>query len=201
VSAVLQPAPTAAEGARADLRQLVAAGTMRFVIGFDESRQYLDSVGALTRIPRSPAWLLGAFNADGAAVPLVDMEAWAHRTAPAPWRLARDPAEHRRQAAQSPDSPASSGLRALRMGDSTGAWAIRVTQAPAVVSLEPGQSRAISNHLPLGVSDTNGRLMPHAAMAWLLADHAIALQIHWSQVAEAIRQELSGLATVPVQAR
>lgn len=204
MSAVLAPAPlpgpVAAEGGRADLRQLVAAGSMRFVVGFEESRQYLDGVGALTRIPRSPPWLLGAFNSDGAAVPLVDMEAWAHRTLPAPWQLTRDSVENRRQAMLSRVSPAS-GLRALRMGDGTHAWAIRVTQAPAVIALEAGQSRAISNNLPLSVSAANGRLMPHAAFAWFLPDHAIALQVQWSQLADALRQELSGLAAMPVPPR
>ena len=193
-------APVTEGGGRADLRQLVAAGSMRFVVGFEESRQYLDSVGTLTRIPRSPPWLLGAFNSDGAAVPLVDVEAWAQQGVPTPWRLVRDTGESRRHEAQSPVSPASS-LRALRMGDGTGAWAIRVTQAPAVIALEAGQSRAISNHLPLGVSAINGRLMLHAASAWFLADHAIALQVKWPQVADAMRQELSGLAAAPVPPR
>jgi CheW-like domain len=173
---------------------------MRFVVGFDESRQYLDSVGTLTRIPRSPPWLLGAFNSDGAPVPLVDMEAWAHRAGPTPWRLAANPLESRQQAAQ-PWASSASSLRALRMGDGADAWAIRVTQAPAVIAVESGQSRAISNQLPLSVSATNGRLMPHAAFAWFLAEAAIALQVHWSQVADAIRQELSGLATGPAPSR
>ena len=87
------------------------------------------------------------------------------------------------------------------MGEGTSAWAIRVTQAPAVIALEPSQSHPISNHLPLGVSDVNARLMPHAFLAWLLADHSIALQIKWSQVADAVRHELSGLSAIPVQPR
>lgn len=69
-----------------DLRQLVAAGYMRFIIGFDESREYIDSVASLTRIPRSPGWLLGAFSSDSSAVPLVDVSAWAHQTEPTGWR-------------------------------------------------------------------------------------------------------------------
>ena len=187
-------------GRRPELRQLVSAGPMRFVIGFDESRQYLDSIAALTRIPRSPPWLLGAFGSDGTAVPLIDIEAWAQHAEPAPWRLAHDTAQVSEQTRQ-PWLASAGSLRALRMGEGTSAWAIRVTRAPAVISLEPSQAHPISSHLPLGVSATHGRLMPHAASAWVLADQGIALQVRWSQVADAVRQELSGLASLPPPAR
>ncbi len=178
----------------AELRQLVSAGAMRFVIGFNESRQYVDGIAALTRIPRSPPWLLGAFASDGSAVPLVDLEAWAQHAQPTAWRLSHNTFETRNQARQ-PWLAQASSLRALRMGDGPSAWAIRVTDAPAVVSLEPNQSHAISNRLPLGVSAINGRLMPHSAAAWVLADQTIALQINWLLVAEAVRRELSGISS------
>ena len=166
---------------------------MRFVVGFDESRQYVDSISALTRIPRSPPWLLGAFASDGSAVPLIDLEAWAQQAEPTAWRLIQNTLESRNQNRQPWLSQAGS-LRALRMGDGPTAWAIRVTEAPAVISLEPSQSHAISSNLPLGVSAVNGRLMPHSVAAWVLADHVIALQIRWSLVADALRQELSGIS-------
>ena len=194
MSAVLAPVPVAIEPARADLRQLVAAGAMRFVIGFDESRQYLDVVGALARIPRSPAWLLGAFNSDGAAVPLVDVSAWAHQTEPAGWR-SQGPLPGTGFDGYPSRAPSSEPLRALRMGDGPNAWAIRVSQAPSVVSLSQDQSRAISPRLPLTVSSVNGHLMPHASVAWLLPDNMIALQIRWTDLAEILRQELAGIAT------
>ena len=188
------PTETAAPAGRlGELRQLVSAGAMRFVVGFDESRQYVDSISALTRIPRSPPWLLGAFASDGSAVPLIDLEAWAQQAEPAAWRLIQNTLESRNQNRQ-PWLSQAGNLRALRMGDGPTAWAIRVTEAPAVISLEPSQSHAISNNLPLGVSAVNGRLMPHSVAAWVLADHAIALQIRWSLVADALQQELSGIS-------
>lgn len=192
-AAQISPAqPAARQGG--DLRQLVAAGAMRFAIGFDESRQYLDGIAALTRIPRSPPWLLGAFGSDGAAVPLIDIEAWAQHAEPAPWRLSRTTSDTSDQTRQ-PGRASASSLRALRMGDGPDAWAIRVTDAPSVVSLPRDQSRAISPALPLSVSSVNGHLMPHASAAWLLPDNVIALQIRWAALAEILRQELAGIAT------
>ena len=179
---------------RGDLRQLVAAGYMRFIVGFDESREYIDSVASLTRIPRSPGWLLGAFSSDGNAVPLVDVSAWAHQTEPTAWR---PPGQARsdRLEGRHPGAPSAGTLRALRMGDGANAWAIRVTEAPSVVSLSPAQSRDISPALPLTVSSVNGHLMPHAAAAWLLAGNVIALQVRWAAFAEVLRQELAGTPT------
>lgn len=194
MSTTLPADPIAPVGTRPELRQLVSAGPMRFVVGFDESRQYLDGIATLTRIPRSPPWLLGAFGADGAAVPLIDIEAWAQHADPAPWRLSRNTFETSDQIRQ-PWLASAASLRALRMDDGPGAWAIRVTQAPAVISLEPSQAHTISSNLPLGVSATHGRLMPHASVAWVLADQGIALQVRWSLVADALRQELSGISS------
>ena len=167
---------------------------MRFIVGFDESREYIDAVASLTRIPRSPGWLLGAFSADGNAVPLVDLSAWAHQTEPTGWR---PPGQARgsRLEGRHLGSPSAGTLRALRMGDGASAWAIRVTEAPSVISLSPGQSRVISPALPLTVSSVNGHLMPHASAAWLLAGNVIALQIRWAALAEVLRQELAGIST------
>jgi CheW-like domain len=167
---------------------------MRFVVGFDESRQYVDSVASLTRIPRSPGWLLGAFTADGNAVPLVDVSAWAHQTEPAGWR-SQGPLPGAGFDGYLSQAPSSEPLRALRMGDGPNAWAIRVSQAPSVVSLSQDQSRAISSRLPLAVSSVSGHLMPHASVAWFLPENVIALQIRWTALAEILRQELAGIAT------
>ena len=173
---------------------------MRFIIGFDESREYIDAVASLTRIPRSPGWLLGAFSADGNAVPLVDISAWAHQTEPTRWRPPGLLAGSRFEAREAREgrhrgSPSAGTLRALRMGDGASAWAIRVTEAPAVVSLAQDQSRPVSSTLPLAVSSVNGHLMPHASAAWLLPDNMIALQIRWAALAEVLRQELAGITT------
>jgi chemotaxis signal transduction protein len=192
-AAVSAASPAARAGT--ELRQLVVAGAMRFVIGFDESREYIDSLASLTRIPRSPVWLLGAFNADGNAVPLVDISAWAHQVQPVGWRSQGQLSGGHFEGPQS--GGASIGLlRALRMGDGPDAWAIRVTEAPSVISLSQDQSRAISSALPLAVSSANGHLMPHTSTAWLLPDDVIALQIRWAALAEALRQELAGVTSV-----
>ena len=167
---------------------------MRFIIGFDESREYIDSVASLTRIPRSPGWLLGAFSADGNAVPLVDVLAWAHQSEPSGWR-SHGQLPGSRFEARHPAAATSGPLRALRMGDGANAWAIRVTEAPAVVSLTQDQSRAISPALPLSVSSINGHVMPHASAAWLLPDNVIALQVRWAALAAVLRQELAGITT------
>ena len=177
-----------------DLRQLVAAHYMRFIIGFDESREYIDSVASLTRIPRSPGWLLGAFSSDGNAVPLVDISAWAHQTEPTGWR-SHGQMPGSRFEGRHPGAPSAGPLRALRMGDGASAWAIRVTEAPAVISLAQHQSRAISSTLPLSVSSVNGHLMPHASAAWMLAGNLIALQVRWAALADVLRQELAGIST------
>lgn len=170
---------------------------MRFIIGFDESREYIDSVASLTRIPRSPGWLLGAFSADGNAVPLVDISAWAHQTEPTGWRPSGHLAGGRFEGREGrhPGPPSAGALRALRMGDGASAWAIRVTEAPAVISLAQDQSRAISSTLPLSVSSVNGHLMPHASAAWMLAGNLIALQVRWAALADVLRQELAGIST------
>ena len=167
---------------------------MRFIIGFDESREYIDSVASLTRIPRSPGWLLGAFSADGNAVPLVDVSAWAHQSEPSGWR-SHSQLPGSRFEGRHPGAPSSGPLRALRLGDGANAWAIRVTEAPAVISLGQDQLRAISSTLPLSVSSVNGHLMPHASAAWLLPANVIALQVRWAALANVLRQELAGIST------
>ncbi len=167
---------------------------MRFIIGFDESREYIDSVASLTRIPRSPGWLLGAFSSDGNAVPLVDISAWAHQTEPMGW-LAHGQMPGSRFEGRHPGTPSTGPLRALRLGDGANAWAIRVTEAPAVISLAQNQSRTISPALPLLVSSVNGHLMPHAMAAWFLAGDVVASQVRWDALADVLRQELAGIST------
>ena len=183
---------------RGDLRQLVVAGPMRFIVGFGESRAYLDSLSGLTRVPRSPPWLLGVFSSDGASVPLVDVDAWAHQARPAAWKytdsLGASHFEGMRSGAAAAGVVANQ-LRALQFGDGANAWAIRVSEAPAVVALTEQQAQSISNRLPLQVSANNGRLMQHARAAWALGDKAPAIEVHWSALAEVLRQELSGISS------
>jgi chemotaxis signal transduction protein len=187
-------------GARGDLRQLVVAGPMRFIVGFGESRAYLDSLAGLTRVPRSPQWLLGVFSSDGASVPLVDIDAWAHQTRPAAWKYtdslgASQFVNVRVGAAGATGAAAARQLRALQFGDGASAWAIRVSEAPAVVSLAAHQAQSITNRLPLQVSANNGRLMHHAHAAWTLGDKVPAIEVRWSSLAEVLRQELSGISS------
>lgn len=170
---------------RGQLRQLVTAGSLRFVLGFDDAREYVDSVSHLTLVPRCPPWLLGMFSADGVAVPLVDVEAWALRRAPAPWRTESVTAASLRTG--------GAKLSALRMADGTNAWAVRVSQAPLVVDLHESDAQPMTHGLPLAVSAAHGRLMNHAAHIWHPRGGALALQIRWGAVADSLRQELSGL--------
>ena len=187
-------------GARGDLRQLVVAGPMRFIVGFGESRAYLDALAGLTRVPRSPQWLLGVFSSDGTSVPLVDIDAWAHQTRPAAWKYTDSLgvsqfANVRAGTTGSTGAGAARQLRALQFGDGANAWAIRVSEAPAVVSLAAHQAQSITNRLPLQVSANNGRLMQHAHAAWALGDKAPAIEVRWSALAEVLRQELSGISS------
>lgn len=188
-------------GARGDLRQLVVSGPMRFIVGFGESRAYLDALAGLTRVPRSPQWLLGVFSSDGASVPLVDIDAWAHQTRPAAWKytdsLGASQFVNVRVAgvAGATGAAATRQLRALQFGDGASAWAIRVSEAPAVVSLAAHQAQSITNRLPLQVSANNGRLMQHAHAAWTLGDKVPAIEVRWSSLAEVLRQELSGISS------
>lgn len=179
---------------RGDLRQLVAVGSMRFVVGFDESREYIDTVTSLTRIPRSPSWLLGVFASDGAAVPLVDLEAWAHGRHPVPWRKTDAPARSGGSLAGTAGAHGTGGLKALRMADDANAWALRVNQAPSVLAFAHLQSQIISHRLPLTVSANHGHLMPMATAAWFLPDDLIALQMRWASLASALRKALSGIS-------
>ena len=167
---------------------------MRFIVGFDESREYIDSVSALTRIPRSPGWLLGAFSSDGNAVPLVDISAWAHQTEPKGWR-SHGQMPGSRVEGRHTGAPSTGPLRALRLGDGANAWAIRVTEAPSVISLAQNQSYTVSPALPLAVSSVNGHLMPHAMAAWFLAGDVVALQIRWNTLGDVLRHELAGIST------
>jgi chemotaxis signal transduction protein len=191
-------ANTAATG-RGDLRQLVVSGPMRFIVGFNESRAYLDSLAGLTRVPRSPQWLLGVFSSDGASVPLIDIDAWAHQTRPAAWKYTDSSGashfEGLRASADATGAATAKQLRALQFGDGSNAWAIRVSEAPAVVALAAHQSQPITNRLPLQVSANNGRLMQHAQSAWALGDKTPAIEVRWSALAEVLRQELSGISS------
>lgn len=185
---------------RGDLRQLVVAGPMRFVVGFAESRAYLDSLSGLTRVPRSPNWLLGVFSSDGTSVPLIDIDAWAHQTRPAAWKYTDTSgtshfAGARSGAAVATGAAAARQLRALQFGEGLNAWAIRVSEAPAVVALEGHQAQSISNRLPLQVSANNGRLMQYAQSAWTLVGKAPAIEVRWSALAAVLRQELSGISS------
>ncbi len=187
-------------GARGDLRQLVVSGPMRFIVGFGESRAYLDALSGLTRVPRSPQWLLGVFSSDGASVPLVDIDAWAHQTRPAAWKYTDSRGASQfvnvgAGAVGATGAGAARQLRALQFGDGASAWAIRVSEAPAVVSLAAHQAQSITNRLPLRVSANNGRLMQHAHAAWVLGDKAPAIEVRWSNLAEVLRQELSGISS------
>ena len=186
---------------RGDLRQLVAAGSMRFIVGFGDSREYVDALTGLTRVPRSPNWLLGVFSSDGASVPLVDIAAWAHHARPADWKYTDSHGTSHFAAVRAGARAGSATnvgrqLRALRFGMGANAWAIRVSEAPAVVALAASQATGISNRLPLSVSATNGRLMAHAETAWTLADNVAAIEVRWAELAQALRQELAGLSHV-----
>ena len=189
------PAPVAepAYRSRGKLHQLASAGGVRLVVGFEESREYIDVVAGLTRIPRAPSWLLGVFGSDGGAVPLVDIEAWALQVQPQPWQAPREQAASARPGSQQ-NTGAAGQLHALRMNDGTDAWAIRLSHSPSVVDLQDAQAKEVDFNLPLGVSAANGALMPHATQAWFLADKTVALQLRWASLAQAIRQELSGIS-------
>jgi hypothetical protein len=189
----MQTQPVQAETAAAPrlaLRQLVSAGRLRLVLQFVDSREYVDHVGALTRLPGAPAWLLGVFASEGAAVPLVDLAAWAQRSLPAPWTVARDTSGG---ADLHHAVPQAKGiLRALRFGEGASAWAIRVSQAPSVFDPNQVTAQPVSNRLPLAVSSANGNLMQHAEQIWLLRADSVALQVRWKEVHAALLQELSG---------
>jgi CheW-like domain len=166
---------------RGEMRQLALAGKMRFILSFNETREYVDALH-VTRVPRSPPWLLGVFGSDGLAVPLVDIEAWAQNAAPVA------------SSSNALGGAAKPRHHALRMGDGLAAWAISLSQAPSVVDLGQAQSQEVSTRLPMSVSSANGRLMAHAAQIWTLADGAMVAQIRWPEVAQTLRQELSGLS-------
>lgn len=172
----LQPAPP---GDARDLHQLVTAGDLRFVIGFDQAREYTADLAVLVRIPRAPAWLAGMYSSDGIATPLVDIAHWAARTAEA-----AGPAQAR-----------INRHNALRLADGTDSWAIRLTQAPVVVDLATVRREPVCDDLPLRVSATFGAVMPFATHACTLGDHSVALQVDWPALARALRQELSGMGT------
>ena len=198
-STTAAPLAVTAPVARGDLRQLVVAGPMRFIVGFGESRVYLDALTGLTRVPRSAQWLLGVFSSDGASVPLVDIDAWAHHTRPAAWKYTNSLGVNqffnvRAGVTGAGGAGSAKQLRALQFGDGASAWAIRVSEAPAVVALADHQVLSITNRLPLQVSANNGRLMQHAQAAWALGDKAPAIEVDWSALAQALRQELSGIS-------
>jgi chemotaxis signal transduction protein len=157
---------------RAESRQLAVAGQLRLVFSFAETREYVDDL-VLTRVPRSPPWLLGVFGSNGVAVPLIDLDAWAHNTLPQP----------------------QTRHRALRMGDGSSAWAIALDASPSVVALQPSNSLPFSTQLPFSVSSMNGHLMPHVSRVWKLQD-GFAAQVNWSELLLALKQELSGALAV-----
>jgi hypothetical protein len=181
--------------ARVPLQQLVSAGSLRMVMSFGDSREYVDQVTAITRLPGSPAWLLGVFGSEGNAVPLVDIAAWAQRRAPDPFTLVTE-GWQQAGSTQMATGNAKNGLRALRFGEGKGAWAIRVSSAPAVVDLTQATSRAMSNNLPLQVSSNNGALMPFASQVWFMSPDSVALQVRWPSVFEGLLQELSGASAL-----
>ncbi|OYU32336.1 MAG: hypothetical protein CFE39_03660 [Comamonadaceae bacterium PBBC2] len=148
------------------------AGRLRLIFSFAESREYMDEL-VLAQVPRSPPWLLGVFGTNGLAVPLVDLDAWAHNTQPR--KLAR--------------------YRALRLEDGMGAWAIALNAAPSVVALGQSRSQAVSTRLPISVASTNGHLMPHIASVWTLQDGSFASQVRWPAVFQSLKQDLSGAIT------
>lgn len=189
-------APSAAlPAARVPLQQLVSAGSLRMVMSFGDSREYVDQVTAITRLPGAPAWMLGVFGSEGNAVPLVDLAAWAQRSAPEPFTLVTEGSHH---GTQSPlvTASAKKGLRALRFGEGKGAWAIRVSSAPGVVDLTKATSRPVSNNLPLQVSSNNGNLMAFASQVWFMSAESSALQVQWPSVFDALLQELSGASAL-----
>lgn len=173
-------------------RQLVSAGSLRLIVGFDESRSYVDLVGQLTRVPRSPAWLLGVFGLEGVAIPLVDLDAWAHRSQPAPWTVPTDLAE----GLYTGKAQSATRLRALVFAQASQTWAIRVSQAPAMVDLQLDAARQITLDLPLAISSMHGRLMSFAGLAWPVDKVLTALQPNWNALAQAIRLELSSNADI-----
>jgi chemotaxis signal transduction protein len=154
---------------RAESRPLVVAGQLRLLLSYTESREYVDAL-VLTKVPRSPPWLLGIFGANGVAVPLIDLDAWAHGTVPKP----------------------QNHYRALRLGDAGSAWAIALDAAPSVIDLSQASSQAVSNRLPMHISSSNGHLMPHVSHIWTLHDKRYAAQVRWAALAAALKQELAG---------
>lgn len=189
VSDPVPPTSGAPDSARQPLRQLVAAGDLRLVLQFADAREYTDQIGALTRVPGAPAWLLGVYASEGAAVPLVDLAAWAQRSEPAPWKAWR---EDDVQAA-TPFATSQKGmLHALRFGEGTDAWAIRMSQSPSVFDPNRHAAMPFSNRLPLHVSAVHGGLMVHAEQIWQLAPGSMALQVRWKNVHAALLQDLSG---------
>jgi hypothetical protein len=176
---------------RGNLHQLATAGGLRMVVSFHESREYIDMVAGLIRIPRAPSWLLGAFGSEGGAVPLIDIEAWALQIQPRPWAAPREQAGGTLAGSRS-NLHGAGHLHALRMNDGNDAWAVRLSHSPSVVDLQDAQAVDVDFNLPLAVSAANGGLMPHASRALFFADKTVALQLRWASLAHAIRQELSG---------
>jgi chemotaxis signal transduction protein len=170
---------------RVALRQLVTTGELRLVLKFADAREYTNSIGALTRVPGAPVWLLGIYAWEGTAVPLVDLAAWAQRTNPAPWTAWRE-------GETAGATAVKGGLHALRFGEGAGVWAIRVSQAPSVFDPNRNAAEPFSNNLPLQVSSSNGRLMAHLEQLWRLSTDSFALQVRWNNVHAALLQELSG---------
>jgi hypothetical protein len=165
---------------------------MRLVMGFETSREYVDGIARLTRVPRAPSWLLGVFSSDGVPVPLVDIHAWARQVQPRPWLLPASTSAATGHEASARGTAPGESLRALRLGDGPQAWAIRVSEAPAVFGLDTAQASEVSLSLPLQVSSVNGRLMSHVTQIWSFPDAGRGVEVRWASVASALRQEMSG---------
>jgi hypothetical protein len=189
------PSPADLPVVRVPLQQLVSAGSLRMVMGFGDSREYVDQITSLTRLPGAPAWLLGVFGSEGNAVPLVDITAWAQRSAPQPFSLVTEGSQHGPNT-QTATRSAKNTLRALRFGEGKGGWAIRVSSAPAVVDLTTATLREVSNQLPLQISSNNGNLMAFASQVWFMSADSVALQVRWPSVFDALLQELSGASAL-----
>jgi chemotaxis signal transduction protein len=64
------------------LAQGILCGPWALAFPFEWARQIVDSF-ELSPIPKAPLWLLGATNVDGNILPVVDLHAYLHQTAPA----------------------------------------------------------------------------------------------------------------------
>lgn len=158
-----------------DLRQLVRSGSSVLVLRFAEAREYVEDPGALTRIPRAPAWLTGLVSVASQAVPVVDLRHWTlgHRGALP-------------NLATAPRGP----MRILRLGDDLATWAIRVDASPTVLDLATWRAQPASLRLPLSITATHGKLTQFAHTLWTHGGET-ALEMDWPRLIQALQQDLS----------